>query len=112
MANIPLTVGKVRTNLFAVRNADGTTNATLSLSASAGNETNLRVRINPNNPREVGAMGLVAGTSANATVSVLLPGGTKQVQDLMQMQAPAAVNQEALVSGGWSDEIDPPAWML
>lgn len=111
MANVTLTVGKVRTNIFTVNNADGSVNSTLSLNAFSGNDNNVRVRVNPSNNREVGIMALIAGAANNATVQASLPGGVKQVQDLVSTVA-APVNQEALTAAGWSAEIDPPAWML
>jgi len=111
---ISLSVGKMKRARFTVRNADGTINTLLALSASSGNATNLKVRVNPNDNREVGVMALVAGASNNATVQAALPGGTKTVQDLFSTVA-ASGNQEALLGGGatgYGDEEDPTDWML
>lgn len=111
---ISLSVGKMRRARFTVRNADGTINTSLALSAVSGNATNLKVRVNPNDNREVGVMALVAGASNNATVQASLPGGVKQVQDLFSTVA-ASGNQEALLGGGptgYGDEEDPTDWML
>lgn len=104
-----LTVGKFRSSLFVVKNADGSVNTTASLSVAPGNPSTLRVRVNPANNREVGVLGLGVSAGVNANVSVTLPGGTLTVNSLFVV---SAANQEALIEGTWSDpETDPPAWM-
>jgi hypothetical protein len=108
---ITLTVGKFRSSLFAVTNADGSTNLDATLSVSPGNPATLRVRVNPSNNREVGVMALDVSAGVNANVSVALPGGTKTVQTLFENSG-APANQESLTAGAWSEESAPPAWML
>lgn len=104
-----ISVGKFRSCLFTVRNADGSVNTTATLSATPGNATKLRVRVNPANNREVGVVGLEASAGINANVSVTLPGGTFTANVLFTV---TALNQEGLEEGTWSDpEANPPAWM-
>lgn len=108
---IQLTVGKFRSSIFTVTSADGTPNTGATLSVSAGNPATLRVRVNPNNNREVGAMALDVSTGVNANVSVSLPGGAKSSSTTF-INGAAPANQEALTAGAWSDESAPPDWML
>jgi hypothetical protein len=112
MPPIALTVGQFTSSPATVINADGSTNTEISLSVGSGNPLTLRVRLNPNDNREVGVLALAQSAGVNAVASAALPGGTKTAQQLFTVD-PAPANQEAVTLGTWSaPSTTVPAWML
>lgn len=69
MPGFTLQVGEFVSFPFIVKAVDGSPDTSAVATAGAGNPANLRVRINPSNPREVGVLALSQTTGINAIVT-------------------------------------------
>jgi hypothetical protein len=106
---ITLTVGRARvTTMSVVKN--GTVETTAALSVSEGNPLRVRVRVNPDNAREVAVVGLEATPGINVFVGC--PGlfGSMQVATLFEVVDAPPNPADGITFGEWSDEVDPPSW--
>jgi len=98
-----LTVGKARLCTMTLITA-GLVDTTTVLSVSSGNPATLRVTVNPDNPRQIAAVGVAPG---NVNANVTANGHTAQSLFAVSAAAPPA---DGPTFGDWGDEIDPPTW--
>lgn len=104
--SIPITRGKARLATISALNDDGSVN-TDTLTPAAPSPT-IKAAINPSNPREIGVLG-VSTNSSGANVSVTGAAGTSASQ-VFTVTAPTGLASTSF--GPWSDEVDPPAWLV
>ena len=106
----PLTAGKARLFNPVVLNPDGTVNLTATITASSGNETTLRVVMNPSNNREGAIVGVAQSAGVNANLNVNTGDGNKTAQELVVISASASGGLSAVSFGAFGPEISPPPW--
>jgi L-serine deaminase len=103
--SISITVGKARIATITMKNDDGSTNTASNPTVSAPSST-VRATLSPSNNREVAVVG-VSLNSSGANVSIGGLNGSHADQ-VFTVAAPTGLASTSL--GGWSDEVDPPAW--
>lgn len=104
MATI-LPIGKARVLTINANMSDSSLDTALPMTATTNQPSKLKVRVNPDNPREVGVLALAATSGASVTATV---NSDKFVQVTFQVPAPTL---SSVTVGSDSGEIDPPAWL-
>lgn len=100
-----ITVGKARLSTVTVITG-GAPDLTTPLTPSSGNPGTLRVRVNPDDPRQVGVLGLAPSSGVNAGVTV----NSHLIQETFVV-SPAPPPSDGPSFGPWGPEVDPPAWL-